>query len=159
MNPALSPSSSRILLLVLVLTVVLTAPAFAGGDWNDSGIAWKGYEEGLAAARAEGKPVCLIIYTEWCPHCTNYSSVFHTPKVVEMAKNFVMIRLEQDQNRELAARYNVDGSYIPRTYFLTASGTVDENLHAPRPQYRFFYDEHDPASILAGMEKALGKLR
>ena len=31
-------------------------------------------------------------------------------------------------------------------------------LQAPRDDFRYFYDENNPASILAGMDRALSKL-
>jgi protein-disulfide reductase (glutathione) len=143
----------------LVAVALVATPAFAGGDWNDSGIAWQSYEKGLAEAKAEKKPICLIFYTDWCPHCANYSKVFHDPKVVEESKKFVMIRLNKDKNKELSSKYSPDGQYIPRTYFLSSDGTLDPSLHAPRDKYQYFYDEHSPASVLAGMESALKKLK
>src|SRR6185436_2032390 len=115
--------------------------ALAGGDWNDSGIAWKSYEDGIAEAKKDNKPVCLIFYTDWCPHCSNYSKVFHDPKVVEQSKKFVMIRLNKDQNKAISDKYAPDGQYIPRTMFLTAEGTLDDSIHAPRDQYKYFYSE------------------
>ena len=83
--------------LILVASVVL-APytARAAHDWNDGAVAWKGHDDGFALAKKEQKPLLLIVYTEWCPHCGNYSKVFHDPKVVEKAKQFVMVRLDQD---------------------------------------------------------------
>jgi thiol-disulfide isomerase/thioredoxin len=131
--------------------------AFAGGDWNDSGIAWRSYEDGIAEAKKENKPVCLIFYTEWCPHCTNYSKVFHDPKVIEQSKKFVMIRLNKDQNKEISGKYAPDGQYIPRTFFLSSDGTLDDSIHAPRDQYKYFYSENDPKSVLGGMDEALKK--
>jgi protein-disulfide reductase (glutathione) len=142
---------------IAACALLVAARALAGGDWNDAQIQWQPYKEGLAAAKKSEKPVCLIFYTEWCPHCTNYSKVFHDPKVVAKAKDFVMIRLDADQNKELGAKYAVDGSYIPRTYFLSADGTLNADLHAPREQFKYFYDERSPASILAGMDAALKK--
>jgi thioredoxin-like negative regulator of GroEL len=138
--------------------VGLATPSFAGGDWNDVGIAWQPYDKGLAEAKEKKKPICLVFYTDWCPHCTNYSKVFHDPKVVEQSKSFVMIRLNKDENKELSSQYAPDGQYIPRTYFLSSGGTLDPSLHAPRDKYQYFYDESAPASILAGMESALKKL-
>lgn len=140
------------------LVFVLSAgrPALAGGDWNDSGIAWRPYAEGIAEAKAGGKPVCLVFFTQWCPHCTNYSRVFHDPRIVERAKSFVMIRLDKDQNAELSARYAPDGEYIPRTYFLTSDGTLRPEITERRPSYKYFYREDDPAALLRGMEEALG---
>lgn len=151
---------------VLVATVGLLAgllllysqPALAGGDWNDAQISWKSYEDGLAEAKENKKPVCLVIYTEWCPHCTNYSKVFHDPKVVEQAKSFVMIRVDKDKHQEISSKHALDGQYIPRTYFMSSSGEIDPGIHAPRDKYKYFYDERNPASVLAGMESALKKL-
>ena len=144
--------------LLTVLLVGVAVQARAGGDWNDGQIAWKSHEEGLAAAKKEKKPVCLVLYTEWCPHCANYSKVFHDPKVVEQSKRFVMIRLDKDKNAELSRRYAPDGEYIPRTYFLASDGTLDPSIHAPREKFMYFYNESDPASVLAGMDAALAKV-
>jgi thiol:disulfide interchange protein len=146
---------------LLVLGLALAAaplPVLAGGDWNDTGIAWRPYEDGLAEAKKQNKPVCLIFYTDWCPHCANYSKVFHDAKVVDQAKKFVMIRLNKDANKEISGRYAPDGQYIPRTLFLSPDGKLDETIHAPRDQYKYFYGESDPASVLGGMEAALKKL-
>jgi thiol-disulfide isomerase/thioredoxin len=149
----------RATLALLALAVTLGAtPAQAGGDWNASAIAWQPYEAGLALAKKEKKPVCLVFFTEWCPHCTNYSKVFHDPAVVAKAKAFVMIRLDKDQNAELSGKFAPDGQYIPRTLFLSSSGALEAGLHAPRDKYQYFYDESDPKSLLAGMDAALAKL-
>jgi len=131
----------------------------AGGDWNDAQVGWQPYEQGLAAAKKEKKPVCLVFFTEWCPHCANYSAVFHDAKVVDQTKKFVMIRLDKDKNTELSKKYAPDGEYIPRTYFLSSAGDLDKDVHAPRDQYKYFYDEKDPASLLGGMSAALAKLK
>jgi len=144
------------LVVAAVLASALTARA--GGDWNDGQIGWQPYDAGLAAAKKAKKPVCLVFYTEWCPHCANYSAVFHDPRVVERAKGLVMIRVDKDKDAELSRRYAPDGEYIPRTYFLASDGTLEPGIHAPRERFRYFYDERDPGSVLAGMEQALGKL-
>jgi thiol-disulfide isomerase/thioredoxin len=152
---------SRWLMLVPLAALLVFGAAdtaVAGGDWNDQEIKWRTYDDGLAEAKKSKKPVMLIFFTEWCPHCKNYSGVFHDPKVVAKSKDFVMIRLDADKNKELSEKYAVDGSYIPRTYFLASNGTLSD-IHAPREQFKYFYDEHNPASILAGMEAAQKQLK
>jgi thiol-disulfide isomerase/thioredoxin len=149
----------RATLALCALTLALsTAPARAGGDWNDAAISWQPYEAGLALAKKDKKPVCLVFFTEWCPHCTNYAKVFHDPAVVAKAKDFVMIRLDKDQHAELSGKFAPDGQYIPRTFFLSSAGALEPTLHAPRDKYQYFYDESDPKSLLAGMDAALAKL-
>ena len=134
-------------------------PASAAGEtWNASQIDWQPYEAGLARAKAENKPICLIFYTSWCPHCRTYSHVFDDPKVVAKARNFVMIRVNADDQSELARKFAKDGGYIPRTFFLAPDGTPDFSIHAPRDKFIYFYDERNPASLLAGMDEAERKL-
>jgi protein-disulfide reductase (glutathione) len=130
--------------LTLALALAGAPVAHAGGDWNDAAIAWQDYDKGLAAAKEAKKPICLVFFTEWCPHCTNYSKVFHDPKVVAASKQFVMIRLDKDKNVELSKKYAPDGQYIPRTFFLRADGTLDPELKAPRDRFVYFYDENNP---------------
>jgi thiol-disulfide isomerase/thioredoxin len=142
-----------------LLFLLAAQSARAGGDWNDANIAWRTYEEGLAASKKENKPVCLVFYTEWCPHCARYSQIFHDPKVVERSKSFVMIRLDADKNREISGKFAPDGSYIPRTYFLSPKGTLDLSIQAQAGQYKYFYSESDPASLLSGMARAMEKLK
>ena len=145
--------------LAAALLLAAPGPARAAGDWNDAQIQWRSYADGLAEAKKESKPICLIFYTDWCPHCANYSKVFHDPKVVAEAKGFVMIRLNGDQEKELSKQFAVDGAYIPRTFFLSSAGKLDESIHAPRDKFKYFYDEANPASVLAGMEAAKAKLK
>jgi len=145
---------------VLMLVAMATAVAYAGAeDWNDKQIQWQPYAEGLKEAKQSKKPICLIFYTGWCPHCANYSKLFSDPKVVEKAKSFVMIRLDKDKNADLSKQYSPDGEYIPRTYFLSADGQLDASLSETRPQYKYFYSESDASSILGGMDRALKKFQ
>jgi len=127
----------------------------AEADWNDRAIAWATYGQGVARAKAERRPIVLVFYTDWCPHCHNFSRVFHAPEVVDLARSFVMIRVERDGNRDLSEMYDLDGEYIPRTFFLTSAGEVRTELHGRNPSFRYFFDEHDPRELVASMRRAL----
>ena len=133
--------------------------AVAGETWNASQIDWQFYEAGLAKAKAENKPVCLIFFTTWCPHCKTYSKIFDDPTVVARSRKFVMIHLNADDESAIASKYAKDGTYIPRTFFLSADGAPDFSIHAPRDKFAYFYDEKNPSAILAGMDEAERKLR
>ena len=78
--------------------------------------------------------------------------------MVDQTKRFVMVRIDRDKEKDLSKKYAPDGEYIPRTYFLKSDGTLDADIHAPRDNYKYFYDERDPASLLGGMNEALAKL-
>jgi thiol:disulfide interchange protein len=124
-------------------------------DWNGGGVAWLPYVEGLAAAKARNQPIVLVFYTDWCPHCHNYSRLFHDPEVARLSSRFVMIRVEGDGHRELSARYDIDGEYIPRTFFLTPSGAVLTELTSDNEDFLYFLDEHDPTELVMLMQLAL----
>ena len=141
--------------LAALALLTLAATAQAGGDWNDAGVAWKPYEQGLAEAKSANKPVCLVIYTEWCPHCTNYAKLFHAPALVELSKKFVMIRIDKDKDSANSAKYTPDGDYIPRTFFHKSDGTLLETITEQRDKYRYFYNESDPASVMRSMNAVL----
>ncbi|MBI3784311.1 MAG: thioredoxin family protein [Deltaproteobacteria bacterium] len=143
----------------ILLVACVATRAYAGAeDWNDANIKWVAYEDGLKAAESSNRPICLIFFTSWCPHCANYSKVFSDPEVVKKSKSFVMVRADAEKNHELSDKFKPDGAYIPRTYFLSPRGVLDESLSEGRDQYKYFYDEHNPSSILAGMDRALRKL-
>jgi thiol-disulfide isomerase/thioredoxin len=132
--------------------------ASAPADWNTGEIAWANYAPGLAAGKAEGKPIVLVFYTDWCPHCHEYSRLFHDPEIVRLSRRFVMIRVERDGNRDISAVYDIDGEYIPRTFFLTPTGAVLTDLGSDNDAFRYFLDERDPAELLALMQRALERL-
>src|SRR5262245_52133916 len=129
-----------------------------GHGWNEAQIELQSYDAGLAKAKAQNKPVCLVVYANWCPHCRNYSKVFDDPRVVERARDFVMVKIDADDDKGPAAKYALDGGYVPRTFFLGTDGAVDPEVHAPRDKFRYFFDERDPASLLAGMDAAKKRL-
>lgn len=128
-----------------------TAP---GGAWNASQIAWLPFEAGLARARAERKKMVLVLHAVWCVHCRNFEHVFEDPRVVARARDFVMVHIDIDQEPSVASRYAIDGSYVPRTFFLNSEGSALADIDAHRPSYRYFFDERNAAPLLAAMESA-----
>lgn len=139
----------------LATGLLLATSALAGGDWNDSAIAWKPYEAGMAEAKSANKPVLLVVYTDRCPHCTNYSKVFHDPGLVELSKKFVMVRINEDKDPAVSAKHAPDGRYVPRTLFFKPDGTPLDKVTEQREQYRYFYDESNPAGVMRSMNAVL----
>ncbi len=122
--------------------------------WNDEQIQWLAMDDGLAQAAVSKKPILLVIYTDWCPHCTNYSKVFYDPSIVESARNFVMIRVNQDDHPREAAAYSPDGNYIPRTFILGPDGSIDSSRKGPNINFQYFLDEHRAQGVLDLMNQA-----
>lgn len=154
-SPIRTAASRLAAAAVFAATAALATAAWAGGDWNDAAVGWKAYDAGLAEAKTAGKPVCLVFFTEWCPHCTNYAKVFHDPALVELSKKFVMIRIDKDKDKATSAKYAPDGEYIPRTYFLASDGTLLTEITEQRPNYKYFYDENNAAGVMRSMNAVL----
>ncbi len=131
-----------------------TAIDATAADWNGAGIAWLKADDGLRLAETQKKPVVVVVSTTWCGHCRNYKQEFFDPRVVAAAHDFVMIHVDSDKSPELGRRFAPDGEYIPRTLFLSSAGALANAIALPRPNYRHFYDEHDPAGLLAAMTEA-----
>jgi len=149
----------------LALAVVLAALSSAGcrklapeilwtRDFHRERIHWMPYEAGLAKAKAEGKPVCLVFYADWCAHCQAFAAnVTQDPHVVEAAEGFVFIHVNADDRPEVVRKYPARG--VPAVFFLNQDGALLKGAHAPNLTCkRFLYNEKDSADFLAGMELA-----
>jgi thioredoxin-like negative regulator of GroEL len=149
--------------LALLVTIALSCSHYrhhtastAGypADWNLEKITWWPYGAGLTQAKKTKKPIVLVFFVDWCPHCHHYSRVFHDPALVDAAQSFVMIRVDRDLNRDISQQYALDGDYIPRTFFLYSDGEPMRELHTGRDEYRYFLDEYEPGETLELMARA-----
>ena len=100
-------------LIFLLLCNVVWAKAI---DWNNNKIEWNNYEEGISKAKAEQKPVMMVQYAEWCGYSKQFGKHFFKPEVIENSKNFIMVKVDVDQEPEIAELYDVQA--VPMTFFL-----------------------------------------
>lgn len=143
---------------VIGFLLSVSQTVFAGSDWNDRGINWRPYQQGMALAIKSKRPVCLVIYTESCPHCRKYSSVFRDPEVIKRSKKFVMIRIEENDNTAaICSKYKPDGRYVPRSFLLSSKGKLEPSIRTGREKYKYFYDTGKPEGLLKGMDQAQKK--
>lgn len=131
---------------------VATAPAHG---FNDA-IAWRPLDDGLAEAKAEGRPLMLVVHASWCNSCKQLKPAFQDRRLTELSERFVMVNADQDQTPGALA-YAPDGSYIPRVLFIDpTTGAVDESLqHPTRSRHHYYYGPSD--DLPAIMEKALAR--
>ncbi len=112
------------------------AASSAGGSGSDgahdTGITWIASEtDGIAAARTAGRPTIIDFTANWCLVCHEIDeAVFHDPRVVAAASDFVAIRLDftrvDDTVRGLQSKYGVRG--LPMVLFLDRDGNVRHDL-------------------------------
>ena len=155
--PASTPAAAQTVTARGATPPAVAQPApgpVVGETWGGTAIAWRTPSEGLAEAQRTGKPVMLVLFTTWCPHCKNFSRLFEDAKVSEAAKGLVMVRVDADKDESTSSKYQPDGGYIPRTFFLKPDGALVASIKANDGRYGYFYDERDPAPLLAAMARA-----
>jgi thiol:disulfide interchange protein DsbD len=98
------------------------------------GIAWLVNQEveGLALARAQGKPVVIDFWGDWCAACKELDrTAWSDPRVREEAKRFVAIKMDNSSDKmadprlaaavdEAFAKYGILGQ--PTVLFIDAHG-------------------------------------
>ncbi len=118
---------------------VASAPA---NGWGED-IAWRGYDEAFAQAKAEGKPLMLVVYTSWCSKCRALKPTFHSSEFADLSRDFVMVNADQEQVPG-AMSQAPDGEYIPRILFFSPDGELHADVqNGHNPRYRYYYSPQD----------------
>jgi len=84
------------------------------------------YKTALEKAKAEGKPLFIMLYADWCPHCNQMKKeVFSNPDVMAfLNENYVCIwkNIEKDEGIALKNKYNTKS--LPTFLFLDGNETL-----------------------------------
>ncbi|MCI5122610.1 MAG: hypothetical protein D3908_15760 [Candidatus Electrothrix sp. AUS4] len=145
------------LLVFLLLGFGKESSALIGFSSGGGEIAWKGYQDGLAQARREGKPAIIIFYSDSCSACKRYKGVLRDKDVVAASEPFVMIRVNTRQQPGLSNNYQFDGNYIPRTFAVSPDGKIMHQLYRPK-RYKYFIGL-EPKNLLGLMQKAQAEIK
>lgn len=117
-----------VLILILVLSVIPLNTENSQGQTD--GVRWYSYSEGLSKAKEEGKPVFIDFWASWCGPCQQMEDeVYPDQDVIEKSRDFINIKVNVDENGDLAGEYGVDS--IPTLVFLNSDGEeVSRNVGA-----------------------------
>lgn len=148
----------------LAIITVLAAPARAtvpGAEhWNAPAITWHSLKSGIPEATRTGKAVMMVFQAPWCTACGKYRAVFKDERIVAASKNIVMILVDADADKVANGAFAPDGTYVPRTIFLTPDGDVRSDLVGTSdPQHPHTIDIEKPDELLALMRKAGGAVQ
>ena len=140
--------------IILILWFCSGTTFAAKPDWNESQIQWQDYQSGMAEAVRTNKPVLLIFYADWCPTCHAYKNIFNKPRIIALAQQLIMIRVNVDQHPQLNKQYDLDGDYVPRSFALTGEGEVRQEIYAKK-RYRYFIKSSDANTFELLLSKAI----
>jgi thiol:disulfide interchange protein len=112
-----------VLLLAALVSIVSVRPgqpdtakttaaklARSGATWHEGA---EGFRKAMQEAEADGLPVAVYFYTDWCPYCRQlHSELLTKPAVEEHFKRVVKVRINPEKGtaeREIANQYKVTG--------------------------------------------------
>lgn len=118
---------------------------------------WQSWEAGLARAKAENKPVVLLVWAHWCPRCRELAPTFGDPEIAELSKQLVMVEQNADDRPAwLSEKFDsLYGGYVPRVFVVRPDGTVRTDITSGNPQYPYFYVPQNKAALAESLKKAL----
>jgi len=95
-------------------------------ETRPSQIAWqKSLDEALKSAQTQKKPVLVDFFATWCGPCRAMEKeVWPNPQVVAAAASYVPVKLDIDQHRKEAEKYNIEA--VPTIVILDSQGKEKE---------------------------------
>ena len=119
-----------------------------------SNITWETWETGRQKAAETGKPLCLVVYADWCPRCRELAPVFGQKDIAELAKKFIMVKQDQDTRPAWLQAYADQGRYVPRVFFFGVDGQLRSDVTSGHPRFPFFYSSRNHTPLMRSMNRA-----
>ncbi len=91
-------------------------------------IAWRdNLEDAMKEAASSQAPVMVDFYTDWCGWCKKLDSdTYSDPRIEDLAKQFICVKINADKSPETASKYGVRG--YPTIIFLGFDGVVKNRI-------------------------------
>jgi len=98
------------------------------------------YDEALAKARDENKPILVDFYTDWCGWCKKLDAETYGNETVAAFLNegFICLKVDAGEHADLAKRYDVLG--YPTILFLSPDGEEIGRIVGYEPPDKFLQD-------------------
>ena len=67
----------------------------------------KTYTDATNTSKSTEKKIFLYFGASWCGYCSKMQSLFKDPDVVNKMDNYIVLKVDIDENPELAKKFNV----------------------------------------------------
>ncbi|XP_059483751.1 thioredoxin domain-containing protein 12-like isoform X2 [Neocloeon triangulifer] len=140
--------------LVSLLLLIIAEAAKVDDAGFGSQYDWHSLEDGYVEAEKTGKPIMFVMHKSWCGACKALKPQFAKSASIEkLSKKFVMV-IAGDDDAPTDSKFAVDGTYIPRIYFMNPDKSVIDAINEfGNPSYKYYYGSI--SQIEASMKKAL----
>jgi len=114
--------TTRTILLLASVLLLLPALAPAADEDEASGIRWRDYETGLAEAKESGKLVMIDFHADWCKYCKKMDkeTFSHADVIARVEAAYVPVSVDTQRDKATAAKYGVKS--LPTMWFLESDG-------------------------------------
>jgi thioredoxin-like negative regulator of GroEL len=114
------------LLRTAVLLLVIASSSFA-----TQSIQWvRDYDQALAKAAKDSKPIFVDAYADWCGWCHKLDQeVYSDPSFVKFMSDFVPLKIDIESStkgRQFAEKYQITG--LPTLFVLDSSGKISNRI-------------------------------
>ncbi|KAL0117165.1 hypothetical protein PUN28_010186 [Cardiocondyla obscurior] len=106
---------------------------------------WRSLSEGFREAKTSRKPIFLLVHKPGCPTCENLQAkIVKSIRILDLSQRFVMVRVKKGElSTQDEARFQPDGTYVPRILFFTPDGEFIKDIYNRHPKaddkYKYFY--------------------
>ena len=117
-----------VLLILLISGCSQTTSSESTEKENIEGIKWYfSLEKALGLAKKENKLIMADFYSEHCGWCQVLDRTTYTnPKVIELSKKFISLKIDCDRDRLISAKYRIRG--LPTILFIDSKGNVVHSI-------------------------------
>lgn len=119
-------------------------------------IEWKSWADAQTISAETGKPICLVVYADWCPRCKELAPAFEDADVKALTDKMVMVLADNDAKPAYLQPLAEHGGYVPRIFFFDQAGQVRTDVTSGHPRYPFFYTPRNLEALKAAMTSAIG---
>ncbi|WP_036096085.1 tetratricopeptide repeat protein [Leptospira weilii] len=105
----------------VLLCVFLCSPISAEIQWENS------VKAAFEKAKADGKPIFIDVYADWCGYCKTLKNEIYPKKEVQLElSKFVTLSLDGDRFPNLKRKYGIKG--YPSILFLDQNGSLIDKI-------------------------------